>query len=196
MPDQTKKPHELETSFSAENQSLLILEMQIQAFDYYVVSRWACQQRLVDIVGSLLHHAFERLLKSGLVGHVPLSQMVSKKHYGHDIPKLWGRFKNVYNIERQDFDALASLLHSFEDYRYPEKNLENSDVISISGMGYFVPSFKLRDKPGEQLILEMELYASWWEFIRKVASLDFDENSSSIGPDAISVYRWKPGERG
>jgi len=198
MPKQPKTRGEskvkLLIELSNEELSLLRLEMQISAFEYYVVARWACQQRLFDIVGALLHHAFERLLKAALVEHVPLEELTSSKHFGHDLPKLWEKFRNVYGIQDLSMDALAARLHEFEDHRYPENRLNNSDQVSIGGMGYWGVGFKLRDEPGKNFTLDVQHYEPWWKMIRQASSLEFDENSFSIGQEAIATYRWKPNE--
>ena len=70
--------------------------------------------RLVPIYGNLLHHAVEMFLKTALVGVVRSEEMRSKR-YGHDLEKLWQRFKAKEADPALDiFDATISDLNPFE----------------------------------------------------------------------------------
>ena len=90
------------------------------AMQYYVAGRMAARASLVPVYGNLLHHAVEMYLKFALVGVVSPQEMRNK--FGHDVEKLWRRFKVKEADSALDrYDATVRALHGFEDLRYPDK---------------------------------------------------------------------------
>jgi hypothetical protein len=89
------------------------------ATQYYVAGRSAARAGLVPVYGNLLHHAVELYLKTALAGVVTPKEM--KDNFGHDLEKLWARFKAKEAAPALDrFDATIRALHEFEELRYPD----------------------------------------------------------------------------
>ena len=87
-------------------------------FDYYVTARWAARCNRHSIVGTLYHHAIERLLKGELAKILSLKDIKKKIH--HDLVRAWNEFKATHNvIDLSEFDQLVNDLAGFEDVRYP-----------------------------------------------------------------------------
>jgi hypothetical protein len=101
------------------------------ATQYYIAGRLAARSRLAPIHGNLLHHAVEMYLKAALVGVVTPKEM--RDEYGHDLEKLWARFKmKVADPALDRFDATIHALHEFEDLRYPDKIKHGVIVMAIT----------------------------------------------------------------
>jgi len=89
------------------------------AVQYYVAGRFAASAAFSPIHGNLLHHAVEMFLKTALIDIVDAKEM--KHSYGHDLIKLWERFKEKTADPAMDrFDETIRALHKFEKIRYPE----------------------------------------------------------------------------
>jgi hypothetical protein len=87
--------------------------------------------RQAPIYGNLLHHTAEMYLKAALVGALTPKQMKDK--YGHDLEKLWARFKaKVADVALDRFDATIHALHEFEDLRYPDNIKYGSILMAIT----------------------------------------------------------------
>src|SRR4029453_8796918 len=88
------------------------------ATQYYIAGRLAARSRLAPIHGNLLHHAVEMYLKAALVGVVTPKEM--RDEYGHDLEKLWARFKmKVADPALDRFDAPIPPPQKFGDPRTP-----------------------------------------------------------------------------
>jgi len=92
------------------------------ATQYYVAGRLAARVGLVPVYGNLLHHAVEMHLKTELVKVVSREDLRNPKKYGHDLEKLWTRFKRQYADQALNrFDSTIRALNEFEELRYPDK---------------------------------------------------------------------------
>ena len=91
------------------------------AVQYYVAGRYAAIAQLIPVLGNLLHHAIEMSLKAALAEHMTLKEL---KNIGHDLTKVWVRFKSFYPAApATQFDDAITALHRFEDLRYPDSVL-------------------------------------------------------------------------
>lgn len=98
------------------------------ALDYLVAGRAATLAWCPAIAGNLFHHAVEMLLKGALSKNTPLATL--KKAYGHDLPKLWTAFKDLFSTEDlSEFDRMIDELHRFEDIRYPDSIIANGAAL-------------------------------------------------------------------
>jgi hypothetical protein len=102
---------------------------------YYIAGRYAAFAALNPVVGNLMHHAIEHLLKGGLAKAKSLSEL---KKLGHYLPGIWHAFKaqaNDPNLAR--FDSVISTLDKFEELRYPDCVLLNGaqSLINITKAG-------------------------------------------------------------
>jgi hypothetical protein len=97
------------------------------ATQYYVAGRLAARAGLVPVYGNLLHHAVEMYLKTALAGLLEPEVdgedgVVQLRAYGHDLQKLWQRYKSEQaDAELDRFDPTIHALHEFEELRYPDK---------------------------------------------------------------------------
>jgi methionyl-tRNA synthetase len=100
------------------------------AGQYYVVARYAAFAGFIPITGNLFHHTIEMFLKGGLSkGGMTFAEL---KRLGHDLPKIWTRFKATFNDPALDqFDDTLSSLHRFEDIRYPDSILSKGMLATI-----------------------------------------------------------------
>lgn len=95
----------------------------VLAFEYYVAGRFAALTQL-RIAANLLHHAIELLLKHALLQDVPQERLSHeaekiKKRQGHDIDKLWARYKgSAGDPQLNRFDSIVTELNRWEDLRY------------------------------------------------------------------------------
>jgi len=82
---------------------------------YYVAGRYAAFAALNPIVGNLLHHAVEMLIKGALSKSNSLDDL---RRIGHKLPNLWDAFKQRANdVSLARFDAVIDRLDSFEEVR-------------------------------------------------------------------------------
>ena len=89
------------------------------AIQYYVAGRFAASADFNPIHANLLHHAVEMFLKTALIDIVDAKEM--KDRYGHDLIKLWQRFKEETADPALDqYDETIQALHKFEKIRYPD----------------------------------------------------------------------------
>jgi hypothetical protein len=101
------------------------------AAQYYVAGRAAAMARLAPIYGNLLHHAIEMFLKTALIRVVSPKEMKNK--YGHNIEKLWDRFKTKEADRALDrFDATICALHAFENLRYPDNIPDAAILVNLT----------------------------------------------------------------
>ncbi len=92
------------------------------AIQYYVLAKFAHEARQTPVAGNCFHHAVELMLKHYLLmpGHLTLKKLAGKK-YGHNIPRLWRKFKDKLADPTLDqFDAFIDELHRFDSIRYPD----------------------------------------------------------------------------
>jgi hypothetical protein len=125
------------------------------ASQYYVVGRYAAFAGLIPVTGNLLHHAVEMFLKAGL-SKKGLSLENLKNKLGHDLPKIWNRFKTTFNDPALgQFDNVISSLHDFEDIRYPDLIVAKGMQAMINIIRQQTPSFDpSRSEPKYQLCVQ------------------------------------------
>ncbi len=88
------------------------------AVQYYVAGRSAAINKMIPVLGNLLHHAVEMSLKAALA---PSLTMRDIKGLSHNLPKIWDQFKAYFpNVKSSSFDAAVAALHKFEELRYPD----------------------------------------------------------------------------
>jgi hypothetical protein len=88
------------------------------AVQYFVAGRAAALDRLIPVLGNLLHHAVEMALKASLAPSYSMSQM---KALGHSLPRLWDAFAAAYpSAVTLTHAATINALHKFEELRYPD----------------------------------------------------------------------------
>ena len=111
----------IKTQYNSEQAHLLSLGIQ-----FYIFGRVTYLFCLIDsflVAPLLFRHAIEYFLKGYLSFDHNMSELKSK--YGHNLPKLWNRFKEV---EADDalgkFDEFISQFNGTEFMRYP-KGREN-----------------------------------------------------------------------
>jgi len=105
---------------------------------YYVAGRFAVSAHLNPVVGNLLHHAIEFLLKGALSKTRTLPEL---RQHLHALPPLWETFKaEIGDANLSRFDAAVAALHTYEDLRYPDKALKD-------GMGSMISSHRLQLPP-------------------------------------------------
>lgn len=104
--------------------------LAVWATHYYIAGRMAARARLIHAFGNLLHHAVEMYLKAALIGTVSLTELRAK--YGHDIQKLWLRYKTKEADQSLDrFDATIRAVDKFEGIRYPDMVRHTAFMTSI-----------------------------------------------------------------
>jgi hypothetical protein len=97
----------------------------------YVAGRLAARARLAPACGNFLHHAVELYLKGALSGVLSLKDM--KDAYGHNLEKLWQRFKvKEADPTLDSFDATIAALHKLEDIRYPDEVRALGATVSVA----------------------------------------------------------------
>jgi hypothetical protein len=97
---------------------------------YYVVGRFSAFAGLTPIVGNVIHHAIEMLLKGALTTSMTLAEM--KGRLGHRLLDMWDAFKTQSGeASLSAFDATIATLNAFEDIRYPEKLFALGGLLQI-----------------------------------------------------------------
>jgi hypothetical protein len=94
---------------------------------YYIAARAAALAGLMPVSGNLFHHAFEMILKAGVITHnVTMPFATSQRtlrNLGHDLKKIWNAFQVCYPGDTLGaFDPLIADLNRWEDIRYPDPN--------------------------------------------------------------------------
>jgi hypothetical protein len=131
---------------------------------YYVAGRLTAKSGLLPAYGNLFHHAVELYLKSALISTLTLPEM--KKQYGHNLNKLWKRYKATVNDPALDrFDSTITALHEFESIRYPDEVVEKgmqcwvtwttAQVTTASGPAADVPKYQVIISDIDNLVLEV-----------------------------------------
>jgi hypothetical protein len=100
---------------------------------YYIAGRFAVPAGLNPVVGNLLHHAIECLLKGALSKTRTLDQL---RKLSHNLPPIWEVFKaEIADASLSRFDPAVEVLHAYEDLRYPDDALKN-------GMGSMITTHR------------------------------------------------------
>lgn len=121
---------------------------------YYIAGRFAVFAQLMPVAANLLHHAIEMYLKGCLVGTLTLDQM-KKKEFGHELVKLWRRFKsNTGDPTLDRFDEVVSNLQEFARIRYPDLIIAKGLICSI-GFGA-TASCVASERPEPQFYLDID----------------------------------------
>lgn len=112
------------------------------ALEYYVSGRAArlCGNNLV--IGNLLHHAVEMLLKGQLSKIITLEDLKNPDRFGHQLRPLWLAFKALAPADLTKFDSMITELDKFEKIRYPDKILSRGASIGL-GFGRGKPVTKM-----------------------------------------------------
>ena len=109
-----------------------------RGFQYYIAGRFAVPAGLNPIVGNLLHHSIECLLKGALSKTRTLSEL---RQLSHDLPRIWEAFKaETADASLSRFDPAVGVLHDYEDLRYPDDALKN-------GMGSMISTHRSQLPP-------------------------------------------------
>jgi HEPN domain-containing protein len=103
-----------------------------RAMQYYASARFAARAGLMPIAGNLFHHAIEMILKSHLSRTVSTVELKDK--FGHDLKKLWQKFKDSFPNEADlsKYDGVVADLDRFDDIRYPEEVVKAGMITTIS----------------------------------------------------------------
>jgi len=92
------------------------------ACQYYATARFAMHAQCIPVCGNMFHHAVEMLLKSGLAKKNTPAEL---RALSHSLEKIWLVFKTTFpNSDLNRHDATISLLHEFENIRYPDNILK------------------------------------------------------------------------
>jgi hypothetical protein len=116
-------PHYIKSQYNSEQAHLLSLGIQ-----FYIAGRVTYLFCLIDsflVAPLLFRHAIEYFLKSYLSFDHDMSEL--KRKYGHDLSKLWNRFKEIEADAALDkFDEFIRRFYDTEFMRYPKgrDNLE------------------------------------------------------------------------
>jgi hypothetical protein len=114
---------------------------------YYVAARGAWHRTMYWIIGNLLHHGFEMMLKSLLL-QAGTSPENLKDNFGHSLPKLWTTFKVGRRETWSEFDGFIEELQRFEEIRYggfPKGLSKAIHIHGVSGM-VAIPSLGEQDR--------------------------------------------------
>jgi hypothetical protein len=105
-----------------------------RAMQYYASPRFAARAGLMPIAGNLFHHAIEMLLKSHLSRTVSTADLADRRKFGHDLEKLWKKFKDSFPNEADlsKYDGVVADLDRFDDIRYPEAVVKAGMITTIS----------------------------------------------------------------
>jgi hypothetical protein len=128
------------------------------ASDYYVTGRFAYWEGAMSVCGNLLHHALELYLKGQLWLTVARAEL--KDDLGHNLPKIWKRFKTTIGDGRLDaFDQTIRDVHGFEVLRYPETIVEKGMFFHFTMTRADLEQFRATDRspsnvPRYELALE------------------------------------------
>lgn len=98
---------------------------------YYITARYCYFAQLNPVSANQFHHAIEMRLKSALWHRLSgedhnrepegLAKNL-KNNFVHNLPKMWRAFKSTLSDSTLDqFDAVVSGLHKFENIRYPDE---------------------------------------------------------------------------
>jgi hypothetical protein len=111
----------IKAQYNSEQAHLLSLGIQ-----FYIAGRVTCLYCLIDsflVAPLLFRHAIEYFLKGYLSFDHNMAELKSK--YGHDLSKLWNRFKEIESDDGlEKFDEFISQFNETEFMRYP-KSREN-----------------------------------------------------------------------
>jgi hypothetical protein len=114
----------IKTQYNSEQAHLLSLGIQ-----FYIAGRVTYLHCLIDsflVAPLLFRHAIEYFLKGYLSFDHNMAELKSK--YGHDLSKLWDRFKEIESDDALGkFDEFINQFHETEFMRYP-KGRENLKV--------------------------------------------------------------------
>lgn len=107
------------------------LEFLRTGTQYYISARYAVWANFDPVAGNIFHHAVEMILKSILLNN-DLTLASLKNEYGHDLEKLWVKFKSLYpGNELDGYDEDISELHKYDDIRYPDELVEKGRISFI-----------------------------------------------------------------
>jgi len=173
------------------------------AAHYYVTGRFAAMAGYVPTCGNLMHHAFELLLKGGLIkaGRTPAGVDLDeylRKTYSHKLGKLWPDFKMAYLPHNlTEFDELMSFLDVWEEIRYPRRGIamsvtrvlppqtaEPSTV--VNGVKVYHLNIPTADRCIQRLWAVSSISPEWFEIVTNAtqrplaASFYTDDNHSVI----------------
>lgn len=101
------------------------------AGQYYMSGRFAAFTHCLPVAGSLLHHAIECFLKSGLVEVHSLRDLRSRR-FGHSLTNLWSEFKTLCPSSGLNvYDKSVAELDQFERLRYPDLMVSQGMQVSM-----------------------------------------------------------------
>ena len=111
----------------AQNASLHFAQLALQ---YFVAGRSAAIDQMIPVLGNLLHHAVEMALKATLA---PSLGMPALKTLGHNLPRMWARFKEIFPaVDVSRFDLVIAELHKFEELRYPDSIIQHGAMMGFA----------------------------------------------------------------
>ena len=97
---------------------------------YYLAGRFGAFAGLTPIVGNIMHHAVEMLLKGALTRSMTTDRI--KAELRHHLLRTWAAFKvQVGNPELDRFDDTIATLNAFEDIRYPDKLFDEGALLMV-----------------------------------------------------------------
>lgn len=113
----TTDPRYIKTEYNSEQAHLLSLGIQ-----FYIAGRVTYLFCMIDaflVAPLLFRHTIEYFLKGYLSFDHKMSDL--KKKYGHNLLKLWNRFKEIENEDSLDkFDIFIKQFNETELMRYPK----------------------------------------------------------------------------
>lgn len=111
---------------------------------YYIAGRFSVFGNLW-VVGNLLHHALEMLLKGFLCEKHDEFTLRNFSKRGHSILDAWNLFKKeIKDVGADQFDDIIAALDDFEDIRYPDKVVNQGAIIIIDSLSTSSQEFKRR----------------------------------------------------
>jgi len=97
---------------------------------YYLAGRYGAFAGLTPVVGNIMHHAIEMLLKGALTRSMTTERMRAKLR--HHLLRTWAVFKDqVGNADLDRFDKTIGTLSTFEDIRYPDKIFDEGALLTV-----------------------------------------------------------------
>ena len=98
--------------------------------EYYVCGRFAFLNLYPPLVGNLMHHAIEMLLKDILMETYTVDEL--KENFHHRLTELWSATKKVtQDTALANFDGLIAKLDRFGRIRYPDRVVNEGATIQL-----------------------------------------------------------------